>query len=62
MPKVAVNTGKEATINMLEHSAVQQKTGMRMYPIPGARSFRMVVTMLIPASSVPMPEICSAHR
>ena len=62
MPKVAVRIGKAATISMLEHSAVQQNTGMRMYVMPGARSFRMVVTMLMPASSVPMPEICSAQR
>ena len=49
-------------MSRLEASAVQQKTGMRMYPMPGARVFRIVVTKLIPVSNVPMPEICSAQR
>ena len=30
--------------------------------MPGARTFSMVVTRLMPDSSVPTPEICSAHR
>jgi hypothetical protein len=49
-------------MSRFEASAVQQKTGMRMYPMPGARVFRIVVTKFIPVSSVPMPEICSAHK
>ena len=30
--------------------------------MPGARSLRIVVTKLMPASSVPTPEICSDQR
>ena len=46
----------------LAASAVQQKTGMRMRLIPGARVFRIVTTKFIPVSNVPTPEICSAQR
>ena len=30
--------------------------------MPGARNLRIVVTILIPASNVPMPEICKGQR
>lgn len=54
--------GKAATISMLEQSVVQVKIGMRISVMPGARIFRMVVIMFTPASRVPTPEICRAHR
>ena len=62
MPRVAVRMGKAATISRLEASEVQQNIGMRISDMPGARSFRMVVTKLIPVSSVPTPAIWMAHR
>ncbi len=62
MAKVAVRIGKAATIRRLEASDVQQKMGMRMSVMPGARILSIVVTKLTPVRSVPMPEICKAHR
>ncbi len=62
MPNVAVRTGKAATISRFDARAVQQKTGMRLYPIPGARIFNIVVVRLIPDNRVPRPEICSDHK
>ena len=35
MANVAVSTGNAATISRFEASAVQQKMGMRKYPMPG---------------------------
>jgi hypothetical protein len=57
--KVAVRTGKAATINRLAASAVQQNTGIVM---PGARNLRIVVTKLTPVSNVPTPDICNDQR
>ena len=62
MANVAVRIGKAATISRLDASAVQQKIGMRISVIPGARILTIVVTKLTPVSSVPMPEICSDQR
>ena len=62
MASVAVRMGRAATISRLEASVVQQNIGMRMYVMPGAWIFRIVVTKLTPVSNVPTPEICSDHR
>ena len=62
MAKVAVRTGKAATMSRFDARAVQQKTGMRIRLMPGARILRIVVTKLMPVSNVPMPEICNAQR
>ena len=62
MARVAVSTGKAATMSKLEANEVQQNTGMRIRFMPGARSLRIVVTKLTPVSSEPMPAICSAQR
>jgi len=57
--RVAVSTGKIATIRMLVISAVQVNTGIFIRSMPGARILRMVTMKFRPVSVVPMPETCS---
>ena len=42
-------------MRMLEHSAVQVKSGRYIMRMPGARLRRMVTTKLMPVSVVPAP-------
>ena len=56
-----VRAGKAKVIRMLEHSAVQVNSGMRIKVMPGARRLMMVTMKLIPVSVEPMPLIRIAH-
>ena len=51
-----------ATASTWLQSAVQQKTGIFIIVMPGARILMIVVTMLIADSVVPSPAIWSAQR
>ena len=46
---------------MLVHSAVQQKIGIFIIDMPGARIFTIVAIRFTPDSKVPTPAICSAQ-